>query len=175
MKRKIRHREPGIVLSDERKAYHVFLEQFVAKYIEGGEDVYDIGISERFDYAPMFSVCEYKTIDKREVVGNGVRPDSVVDIALLGWQENSDVVTAAFLLEQTLNPEEVVRRIWKMLKPNGLAVFAILLTGYPGYEDCYTLMTETGARKLLEGFAMRESNIVERNGKPSALLAVVAK
>jgi len=174
MRWKIRHREPGIVLSEERKAYHLFLERFVEKYTPSG-DVYDIGISERFDYAPVFEGCNYQTIDKRETVGNDVRPDIVLDIEYAQWEEGADVVIAAFLLEQTLNPGVIVQKIYQMLRPGGLAVFAILLTGYPGYEDCYSLMTEVGARKLLEDFAIRETEVIERDGKPSLLLAVVAK
>lgn len=49
----IRHREPNIELSEARVLFHEYLHKFRG-YFKDGETIYDIGVSERFDYAPVF-------------------------------------------------------------------------------------------------------------------------
>lgn len=99
--------------------------------------------------------------------------DIVSDISCLPFKTNSvDVVINEFVLEHVKNPEEIVKEIYRVLKPNGLLYLAVpFVASFHSSPDDYYRWSKQGLRELLKQF--KEEEIGVRCGPTSAMVYVI--
>jgi len=99
--------------------------------------------------------------------------DVVSDISHLPFDNNSvDVVINEFVLEHVKNPEDIVKEIHRILKPNGLLYLAVpFVASFHSSPNDYYRWSKQGLKELLRDF--KEDEIGIRCGPTSAMLYVV--
>lgn len=162
-------------MSPERIKYHEWQEKLKA-YLTAGSLIYDIGKSAIYDYSQTFKDFKYYTIDKSKEKN----PDLQLDIEIideLGWKDHCDVLLCNGVIEQCENPFKLIQGCWILLKPAGYALFGIILTGFPIYDNDRIRFTVMGIRNALKKFKIIDSEIIYRMGidAPTYIYLIVKK
>lgn len=99
--------------------------------------------------------------------------DLIADIYHLPFKDNSvDAIINEFVLEHTKYPKDIVKEIYRVLKPNGLLYLAVpFVASFHSSPDDYYRWSKNGLRELLKDF--EEDEIGIRCGPTSAMVSVV--
>ena len=146
----------------ERRKYHEWLEKF-KNYLTPGCLVYDIGKSDKYDYAQTFQGYHYLTIDK-DAKKN---PDLVLNIEdanNLIMLDMPDAVICNGVVEQCENPFRLFDNLFH-LKPGNIILIGTVLTGFPVYDNDRVRFTVMGITNLMKKYGIiLDSEIIYREG-----------
>lgn len=168
-------------MSPERQEYHRIIPKFISSISFCGKRqvIYDIGRSDIHDYSATFKDFDYKTVDRDPFK----RPDISLDIEGLNeisvddYLDRADGLLCNGVIEQCNDPFAMLRACRAMLKDGGIALFGMVLLGYPALSLDNFRFTKSGAVNALKkcGFSILYVDFVERDGVPTYVYAICKK
>lgn len=101
--------------------------------------------------------------------------DVVADISDLPFADNSiDVAINEYVLEHVHNPEQIVREMYRILKPGGVIYVVVpFVASFHSSPNDFYRWSKPGLKELLKDFEEVESGI--RSGPTSALTYVISE
>lgn len=163
-------------ISEERRKYHDIIPSFI-KRIKREGIVYDIGKSHLHEYRSTFAGFHYLSVDRDP----NKAPDILLDVekyrhGLPGLQP-ADALMCNGVIEQCDDPIEIIKACNDLLVAGGVALFGMVLLGYPPHENDRFRFTKNGAMSALVryGFQVDDVTVIERSNIPSYIYAICTK
>ena len=157
------------VNAPERLAYHKWIEKF-KNYLNPHDTIYDIGCFSRHDYHETMRDYYYSTVDKDV----NQSPDILLNIETHSLL-HADGIMCHGVHSECANPFNLTKGCYNSLKSGGIALFGIVLLGYPEYDGEYWRFTQSGAKKLFDGYFDVLQDEVYFRSIPSFYFSIVRK